>query len=103
MAVDELSNFLMKVDTNIELSSVILSDENKEKAKKYHQLPVCCEDSADCLQAQRAVYEEYGVFSKSLIDGLINSLKDFKDKGLREEVAKNPAKMEELVKRFMHC
>ena len=81
----------------------IFSDENKEKAKKYHQLPVCCEDSADCLQAQRAVYEEYGVFSKSLIDGLINSLKDFKDKGLREEVAKNPAKMEELVKRFMHC
>lgn len=81
----------------------IFSDENKEKAKKYRQLPVCCEDSADCLQAQRSVYEEYGVFSKGLIDGLINSLKEFKDKGLREEVAKNPAKMEELVKRFMHC
>ena len=35
MAVDELSNFLMKVDTNIELSSVILSDENKEKVRIF--------------------------------------------------------------------
>lgn len=81
----------------------IFSDENKEKAKKYRQLPVCCEDSADCLAEKREVYEKYGVFSKGLIDGIIKMLKDYKDKNLREEVARKPEKMMELVERFMHC
>lgn len=81
----------------------IFKDENKEKAKKYRQLPVCCEDSAECLKRQRAVYEAYGVFSKGLIDGLIKMLKGYKDKKLRAEIAKAPGKMLELVERYMHC
>lgn len=81
----------------------IFHEENKEKAKKYRQLPVCCEDSADCLAAQREVFEKYGVFSKSLIDGIIKMLKDYKDKNLRAEVSKSPTKMMELVERYMHC
>ena len=81
----------------------IFHAENKEKAKKYQQLPVCCEDSAECLQKQRAVYEKYGVFSKGLIDGIIGGLKAYNDKKLREQVAKSPTKMLELVEKYMHC
>lgn len=81
----------------------IFHAENKDKAKKYKQLPVCCEDSAECLQKQRAVYEKYGVFSKGLIDGIINTLKSYNDKKLREQVAKSPTKMLELVEMYMHC
>lgn len=81
----------------------IFNAENKEKANKYKQLPVCCEDSADCLAAQRSVYEQYGVFSPALIDGIIASLKSFHDKNLREEVGKDNERMMELVNRFMHC
>lgn len=81
----------------------IFNEANKEKAKKYRQLPVCCEDSAECLKQQRAVYEQYGVFSKGLIDGIIGSLKAFNDKKLREQVAKSPTKMLELVEKYMHC
>ncbi|MDE5544120.1 MAG: glutamine synthetase, partial [Bacteroidales bacterium] len=81
----------------------IFHAENKEKAKKYLQLPVCCEDSAECLKKQRAVYEKYGVFSKGLIDGIINTLKSYNDKKLRDQVAKSPTKMLELVEKYMHC
>lgn len=81
----------------------IFAEENKEKAKKYKQLPVSCYESADCLEAQRGIYEQYGVFSKGMIDGLIKMLKAYDDRDLRKSIENKPAEMLKLVERYMHC
>ena len=41
----------------------IHNDENADKLKSLKQLPDNCVASAECLNNQRAVYEQYGVFS----------------------------------------
>ncbi|MEG1499201.1 MAG: glutamine synthetase family protein [Bacteroidales bacterium] len=81
----------------------IFAEENKDKAVKYKQLPVCCAESADRLEEQRKIYEEYGVFSKSMIDGIIKMLQAYNDKHLRTEVENKPVEMLKLVERYMHC
>ena len=48
-------------------------------------------------------YEEHGVFPHQLIDDLIKQLKAFNDEHIREEIAKNPHLMMELVNRYFHC
>ena len=56
---------------------------NADKLSKLAQLPYSCCASADCLERQRAVYEEKGVFSKAMIDGIIKQLRSFNDRTLR--------------------
>ena len=53
------------------------------------QLPDSCVASADCLEKQRGVYEEFGVFSPAMIDGIIAQLRGFNDKNTRKEVTGN--------------
>ena len=55
------------------------------------------------IAKQRAVYEEKGVFSKAMIDGIIAELKAFNDRTLRAKVSKNAKAMAELVKTYFHC
>ena len=55
------------------------------------------------VQLQRKVYEEFGVFSPSMIDGIIAQLKSFKDKTLRAQVTKSQAAMAKLVETYFHC
>ena len=43
--------------------------ENEDKLKSLAQLPDSCEASADCLQQQRAIFEQYNVFSPAMIVG----------------------------------
>lgn len=77
--------------------------EHADKLAMLSQLPDSCAASADCLEQQRAVYEEQGVFSPALIDGIINQLRTFDDRQLRQQLLEYPEEMEELVKRFFHC
>ena len=77
--------------------------ENAKLLKKLATLPDSCWASADCLQEQRKVYEEKGVFSPAMIDGIIAQLKAFEDQTLRAEVTKSKAAMAELVKTYFHC
>ena len=45
--------------------------ENADRLEALAQLPDSCAASADCLQRQRAVFEQYNVFSPAMIDGII--------------------------------
>lgn len=77
--------------------------ENAKLLATLATLPDSCWASAETLAAQRAVYEEKGVFSAATIDGTIAGLKAFDDRTLRAKVAKSPKAMAELVKEFFHC
>ena len=59
--------------------------------------------STDCLAKQRKVYEEFGVFSPAMIDGIMSQLKAFKDKTLRAQVTKSKTAMQKLVKTYFYC
>ena len=76
---------------------------NADKLSRLGQLPDSCVASADCLERQRKVYEAYGVFSPTMIDGIIKQLRDFNDSNLRKEVENRPQELKELVERYFHC
>ena len=77
--------------------------ENSKILKKLDTLPDSCAASAECLQKQRKVYEEFGVFSPAMIDGIIAQLKAFNDKTLRAKVTKSKTAMNDLVKTYFYC
>lgn len=77
--------------------------ENQEQLKTLEQLPDSCSASADRLQQQRAFFEQYNVFSPSMIDGVIRKLKAYNDVNLREELQNKPMKMKEVVDTYFHC
>lgn len=81
----------------------IFEDENKHIADKLNHLPASCTESANCLQRQRAIYEEHSVFSPSLIDGTIRQLSSYNDQLLRVNASRNPKMLQALVQRFFHA
>lgn len=81
----------------------IHNDANKAKLAQLRSLPDSCVKSADELEAQRHVFEEYGVFPPEMIDGIISKLRGYADSNLRKEIAGNKAEMMNLVHRHWHC
>ena len=81
----------------------IFDEANKKVADRLSQLPASCYESALCLEKQRADFEKYGVFAPGLIDGLINGLKKFDDKTLRQDLGNDDQKIMELVNRYFYC
>ena len=77
--------------------------EHADRLKSLAQLPDSCVASADCLERKRAIFEEQGVFSPALIDGILKQLRAFDDANLREHLAAHPEEMEALVKAHFHC
>jgi glutamine synthetase len=77
--------------------------ENEDKLKGLAQLPDSCEASADCLERQRAVFEQHNVFSPAMIDGIIKRLRSYDDKTLRSQIEGNQDEMLKLVNRYFHC
>ncbi|MCY6361573.1 glutamine synthetase beta-grasp domain-containing protein [Bacteroides thetaiotaomicron] len=77
--------------------------ENEDKLKALAQLPDSCAASAECLQKQRAVFEQYNVFSPAMIDGIIRKLRSYEDKTLRADLEGKPEEMLELVHKYFHC
>lgn len=67
------------------------------------QLPSSCYESAQCLEKQRSYYEKDNIFDKSLIDGLINTLKSFDDATLRQDIGHKPEEIKKLVKKYFYC
>ena len=84
------------VDINIH------SAEAADKVAQLAQLPVDCADSAGRLEKMRAIFEEDGVFSPAMIDGIIARLRSF-DPAESEAAKADPAKMHTLVTRHFHC
>ena len=77
--------------------------ENEKLLKTLDTLPDSCWASAGCLAKQRKVYEQGGVFSPAMIDGIIAELKSFGDQTLRDEVTKSQAAMAKLVSTYFYC
>ena len=85
------------VDVNIHKA------ENKEKMESLAQLPTSCWESADELSKHREIFEKHGVFNAEMIDDIIKQLKSFKDKDIREKIAKKPEVMMDLVNEYFYC
>ena len=74
-----------------------------DKLATLAQLPDSCEASADCLAEQRAAFEAHGVFSATMIDGIIAQLRSFGDRTLRADISNDKAKIAALVEEYFHC
>ena len=81
----------------------IFEDKYKLRVNELHQLPASCWESAGYLEKQRKIYEEYGIFPKQIIDGLIRYLKSFNDLELREKVKNHEKELMKLVNSYLHC
>lgn len=81
----------------------IHKEENKDKLNSLEQLPDSCTASADCLERQRAIFEQYNVFSPAMIDGIINKLRAYQDQTLRSDIEGNTEEMQKLVNKYFHC
>ena len=77
--------------------------ENESNLAMLEQLPDSCAASADCLECQRAVFEQYNVFSPAMIDGIIKRLRSYDDRTLRADIGDNRDEMLKLVQRYFHC
>lgn len=83
------------VDVNIH------DDANAARLATLQSLPVDCAGSADCLEAARAVFEDRGVFSPQMIDGIIARLRSY-DRAEAEAAKADPARMLRMVERYKH-
>ena len=77
--------------------------EHEDVLSKLDVLPDSCAASADMLERDRAVYEQDGIFTPALIDGILKELRSFNDRTLRAEIGHDPKKTLQLVERFIHC
>ena len=98
----EAENALKRAE-EMYVSVNIHNDENKDKLAQLESLPDSCVASADALDANRADFEKYDVFSPALIDGIIKKLRKHKDANLRKKLEGNPKEMLETVRKFWHC
>ena len=73
------------------------------RAATLEQLPGSCAESAVQLERRRGVYEQDGIFSPLMIDGLLKKLRDYDDGDLRQRLAADPKLEAELVARYYYC
>ncbi len=85
------------VDVNIH------KEENRSRQESLEQLPDSCAASAEQLARQRGVYEDRGVFSPSMIDSIIATLRGFDDANIRQQIIHNPDLMAQMVRRYYYC
>ena len=84
------------------VSGNIFRPEFKERLAEFDQLPASCVESAEALEAKRAIFEENGVFPAGMIESRISILKAFNDRGLSEKLYGNNEAIRELVEQFLH-
>ncbi|MCX5783747.1 MAG: glutamine synthetase family protein [Elusimicrobia bacterium] len=81
----------------------IFSSEHKHMQEKLPQLPSSCAESAQRLLADRASYEEYGVFPPGVIDGTAKKLQSYNDKNLSEKLFGKEEEIRRLVREYLYC
>ena len=91
-----------EMENALQVADDTFIDNNTDRSK-FNSLPDCCVDSAQCLEDQRHVYEAQGVFSPSMIDGIIDALREKNDRGLRRCLNDNPEELKRLVKEYFYC
>lgn len=98
----EMKNALEKAEKTY-VSVNIHNEENKEKLAQLKSLPDSCMASADALEKTRDVFEEKGVFSPRLIDGIISKLRKYDDTDLRAKTISDHNQMMKVVNKYWHC
>ena len=98
----EMSNAL-EVAERTYVNVNIHAAENADRLASLAQLPDSCVASADCLNRQRKVFEEHGVFAPAMIDGIIDQLRAHDDVNLRKNIEGSPDEIQKLVMQFFHC
>lgn len=73
------------------------------EAHKFDALPSCCEESADCLEKARDLFEADGVFPPRMIDGILKSLRSFHDRRLLAEAMSDKDRLRVLVNKYFYC
>ena len=97
----EMPDSLEKVE-KLYVDYNIFKDQNKTK-KKLESLPASCWESAECLIAQRQIFEKDGVFPSGVIDNVAAKLKAYDDKDLSEKLFNKNDEIRKLVKQYLHC
>lgn len=93
----------LKRADDLYVSVNIHNTDNKEKLESLRSLPTCCYESAEALEAAREIFEQKGVFSRQLIDGIISKLKSYNDRNLRASISGNRQEILDLVAKYWHC
>jgi glutamine synthetase len=81
----------------------IFEEKNKGRLRELKKLPDSCWHSADFLEKQRAVYEQFNVFPNQIIDGIARKLRAYNDEHLRESIGDNEKELVKLVNAYLHC
>jgi len=76
---------------------------NDNAVKYLAHLPSSCWESAQYLEEHKDIYMKYNVFSEDLLKLIINKLKGFNDKNIRERLSYNQEELLKLVNKFFHC
>ncbi|MDE5662351.1 MAG: glutamine synthetase, partial [Muribaculaceae bacterium] len=76
--------------------------ENAARLAALPTLPASCAASADALEAVEGIFEEYGVFSKAMLDGVTAKLRSYTPDRTDEALA-DKAVMLEMVRRYFYC
>ena len=98
----EMTNAL-DVARNTYVDVNIHAQENEKLVDRLAQLPDSCVASADCLERSRSVFEEQGVFSPAMIDGIEAELRSYDDRTLRADLTGKEPEIALLVERYFHC
>lgn len=99
----------LEMDNALEVAEATFVDGNihdpshAEKLAALQSLPDSCAASADCLERQRQIYEQYDVFSPAMIDGVLRQLRSFGDANLRAELEYDDARVAKLVEEYFQC
>lgn len=81
----------------------IFSSEHKEVQEKLPQLPNSCWESAESFLKDSKIYQRDGVFSPTVIDGIVKKLKGYNDKDLSERLYGKADEIQKLVDKYLHC
>lgn len=98
----EMENALQYADS-LYAGVNVFEEEHSDIRDRLPQLPASCAESADCLLADRGIYETDGVFSPVLIDGVAEMLRSYEDGDLSERLYGKTEEIGKLVREYLHC
>jgi glutamine synthetase len=81
----------------------IYHKENAGLQEKLPKLPSSCWASAESLEKNRAAFEDRGVFTPAVIDGLVKRLKAYDDRNLSERLFGKEEEIKNLVEEYLYC
>lgn len=87
----------------LQIADELLMEGSGFKKDSVRALSKSCYQSAKLLEKHREYYEKGGVFPKRVIDGVVERLKSYDDENLAEILRNDNEKMEQLIRRFIHC